>query len=564
MNSSHETNPVDPLEDFSEETKATIRANIKEYEGKSIFDFWPFPYPPRPNQVKAMKWLEEEYRKGTRYLILEAPVGTGKSNLGITFSNFVSGHNGNAFVLTPQRILQEQYETSFRGNDKVSLASFYGKSNYECKSKKSSCEVGSLVKPSCSSCPFKAAKKAAQEAGNTVMNYKLALLSFAFTQTFKSQRRVMVLDECHTLENHLVDFDMVQVTEFRAKKYDIKWQVMTTIPTALSWIRDTYLPKIEQAVAKGEQEVAPLLDKSGTDLTQADIKKIREHNGLLDHYDEVREILYTDIEEIQNNYVLVHDKTTMSFKRLKGAHTFHQLLDPRAEFFLFMSSTILNKDGFCQDLGIDQSKAAFLSLDSDFPVENRPVLYLPQMKMNADWKSPERQKERDRMLDTVKQILDMHEGESGIIHTGNFQIAAWLVDELSYNSKHNIYHHNPGSGDDRNTIINTFISDPNASVLISPSITEGLDLKDDLGRFAIFAKIPFGYLGDQWIKRRMEMSTEWYQRRALIDIIQGGGRVVRGPEDKGNVYILDASWAYLYRSTQYMVPKWWKAAYTTS
>lgn len=247
------------------------------------------------------------------------------------------------------------------------------------------------------------------------------------------------------------------------------------------------------------------------------------------------------------------------FKRLTGSFSFRRIIDPMADKFLMMSSTILNKEGFCRDLGIKEEDTAFLSMTSEFDIENRPVYYMPKARMNAKWKLPENETSRQTMLSAVDTLLGMHAEESGIIHTGNFEIARWLVENI--NTTHRIYHHNPDSGDDRNSVIAAFQGDPKPSVLISPSSTEGLDLKDDLGRFAIFAKIPFGSLGDQWIKRRMEMSPEWYQRRALIDIIQGGGRVVRGGDDWGNVYILDESWTHLHKNALHMIPQWWRDGY---
>ena len=153
----------------------------------------------------------------------------------------------------------------------------------------------------------------------------------------------------------------------------------------------------------------------------------------------------------------------------------------------------------------------------------------------------------------------VHEGQSGIIHTGNFALATFLVEKLSIKQK--IFHHNPDSGDDRGAVIGAFMKYTKPAVLISPSVTEGLDLKGDLGRFAIFAKVPYGFLGDQWIKRRMTLSNEWYQRQALIGVVQGGGRIVRGAEDEGSVYILDECFAYLYNRNKYMLPKWWKDSY---
>ena len=130
-------------------------------------------------------------------------------------------------------------------------------------------------------------------------------------------------------------------------------------------------------------------------------------------------------------------------------------------------------------------------------------------------------------------------------------------------SKHRswFYHHNPESGDDRNAIIKAFQTDKKPTVLISPSITEGLDLVDELGRFAIFVKVPFPNMADNWIKRRMELSQEWYTRQTLINIIQGGGRIVRSKDDWGVTYILDASFEFLYNRSGRMIPEWWREGF---
>jgi len=528
---------------------------------KNIIDFWPFSYAPRQNQVDALNWLAAQEAK---YLILEAPVGTGKSNIGITYSMY-AGQNakmkqGDSFILTPQRILQEQYETSFRNVPAINLASLYGKSNYTCISKNASCEVGSVIKPRCKDCPHTKAKKAAQNAANTVLNYKLALTSFAYTETF-GRRKLMVLDECHTLENHLVDFDALQITEHRCKKSNLPFKVFNDLKEAHEWVREVYYPRVSDVLKDMEADCEALYDKSGSDLSRAEVKQLQDFDAFTDHVEETQMIAVRTFEYMEENYVLTWDKFGFQFKRLTGEYTFKKIMEPFADKFLFMSSTVLDKDGFCRDLGIDPKDAAFMSLDSEFPTENRPVYYMPQTKMNYGWNQPSNAKGRKQMIATIKQLLEMHDGQSGIIHTGNFAVAEWLVDMLEGEIKQKIFHHNPSSNDDRNSIIRAFISSPKASVLISPSSTEGLDLKEDLGRFAIFAKVPFGSMGDQWIKRRMELSAEWYARRALIDMIQGGGRVVRSESDSGSVYILDGSFAMLYKNSGYMIPKWWKEAY---
>ena len=258
-------------------------------------------------------------------------------------------------------------------------------------------------------------------------------------------------------------------------------------------------------------------------------------------------------------------KTLFKFKELYGKRNFREFVEPMAERFMFMSSTILDKDAFCEDLGLDPAKAAFISLDSEFDVDNRPILYMPTTKMSFGWDKPDRKKETDQMLSKIKSLCnDIHADESGIIHAGSFQIAKWLVSNLEHKIPHQIMHHNPGEGKKRDDVLEEF-QELNGvpKLLISPSITEGLDLKDDKGRFAIFAKVPFPFLGDAWVKKRMDLSDSWYKRQALIAMIQGGGRVVRSIDDWGHVYILDSSFGYLLNNSKKIIPKWWSSSITS-
>jgi len=523
----------------------------------NILDFWPIDSPPRPNQIKALEWIAQQTSK---HLILEAPVGSGKSLIGLTYSRWLAESGGSSFILTPQRILQKQYEHELDNTvHSETLSTLYGKSNYTCVGRNTTCDVGSIIKPRCEYCPYSSAVRNATTTPNLVLNYKLALLLFEYTDIFDS-RELLVLDECHTAEEHLCEFDAISVHKYRAEKFGLKWKVIPSIKIAHAWLKKTYLPAVSKHLEKTFEEVEELLDKAGGDLTRKEIKQLREYSKLESHLDEIAMFAHTPLAVVDKEYVLVHDKEMMKFKQLTGANNFKKMLAPMARKTLMMSSTIPDYRGHCRELGIDINDAAFLSIESDFPIENRPVYYMPQMKMNASWSKPEQEYDREKMLNAIRQVIEMHKDESGIIHTGNFKIAQWLVDNLN-GPDHQVIHHNPGSGDDRGAIINQFTGSVKPTILISPSITEGLDLREDQSRFAIFAKVPFGFLGDQWIKKRMEMSTEWYQRRALIGVIQGGGRIVRSKDDHGTVYILDGSWGYLMSQTRETIPQWWRDAY---
>lgn len=520
---------------------------------------WVMPdFDPYMNQVKAMNFIHEH--KNFKYFFVEMPVGSGKSAMAMTISRYFGNYS---YALTPQTILQKQYEKDFKSNKDLELASFYGKSNYRCIPKGGvSCAIGSILKPRCASCPYNAARDTAVASPNTVMNYKLALSAWKFTKMFNhddgtpKMRDLMIMDEGHTLESHMVDFDSIVITDRWCEERLIPVPSKTDMHDVVDFIRKHYYPALVDAYDDLLTEIE--LMKGNPEDQAKEVKKVKELKYIESQLNATTTFQKQDIDDIIERYVLVDSDFGIEIRRLYATHSFKTLVEPMAKKFLFMSSTFLGKEAICAELGIDPEEAAYISLESEFDPEDRPVIYAPQIKMNYKWKD---NPDRDAILKTVNQIAKTHDGENGIIHTGNFAIAEYLVNELNCPT-HELIHHNPNSDLNRNQAIAEFIDDDSTpSILVSPSSTEGLDLKYDLARFAIFTKVPFGNIGDAWIKKRMQLSSEWYQRRALIDIIQGGGRIVRAPDDDGVTYILDASFAHLYNQNKHLMPQWWKDAY---
>lgn len=521
---------------------------------------------PRDKQVQAIQWFLNNQHK--KYFFLELPVGTGKSYVGLSIAKILGDlaqpNKRGSYVMTPQRILQEQYEQT-AGEHVISL---YGKANYTCSTHDTTCDIGSMLSDkdgcdNCQICPYKAAFMTAQQStGNLVLNYAMAMKLLAFVPTFQ-RRDVMIFDECHNLEKFLVEFGSPSISKRRCDKARVQLPGSKDPVAIIEWIEKQYKPSVQRyQVELSEMEDEIMTNSKRGKLSQSDISILRELVSVTEHLTEVYRLLSLskDWEAFNAKYVLVRDETSIMFKPLHAVDQFRSICEPKAERFVFMSATILDHKQFCSNLGIDPSEATFLSLDSDFPVENRPVFYLPQMKMNYQWNDANNASNRKQMLETIREILDQHRGDSGIIHTGNFQISDWLISNLKPDT-HSIFHHNPkpGVSVNRNRVIQSFTESREPAVLISPSITEGLDLKDDLARFAIIAKVPYKNLQDAWVKRRMELSSRWYQLQAITDVIQGCGRVVRSETDWGVTYILDTSWGYLFNTNRHVIPKWWQA-----
>lgn len=531
---------------------------MSEQLRKSILQCWPMKqFQPRDTQVKVLEWIEKQ-PPHIKYFLVEAPVGSGKSPLALTMSSWLSGGLGYSTILTPQKILQKQYEDSFEPH---LIGSMYGKANYQCAPKKTNCDIGDTIKPKCKECPYRDNFNAAKAKPNVVLNYKIALLFSMIGVEFIQSRRLMVFDECHTLEHHLTEFLAVTVSERMCKRYGVQWKFVKTLPEALYFLTERYIPALQEKLAQISKEVDDINARGEFGvLTKEDGEVIKEYESMKEQSQRLHHLISMDVDTLTEEYVFIPDKTFFRFKELYGANIFKSLVNPLADKFLFMSSTILDKDEYCRDLGIDPSKAAFISMDSEFDVDNRPVMFMPTMKMTYGWDGPDKARERREMIKTIVELCkDQHSKDSGVIHTGSFQVAKWLVEELRGKIPQRIYHHNPDGDLTRDEVINAFTTlDGQKKLLISPSVTEGLDLKGDLARFNIIAKTPYPFLGDAWVKARMEKSSMWYCRQAMIAVIQACGRVVRGKEDWGYTYILDSAFTGLFGRIKHKTPKWWK------
>ena len=210
-----------------------------------------------------------------------------------------------------------------------------------------------------------------------------------------------------------------------------------------------------------------------------------------------------------------------------------------------MSATILDRNALCQSLGIRPEEAAFISLPSPFPVENRPIMFFPIGSMA--------QRDIDKtlplMVDAVKSILQEHRKEKGVIHCNSYRIVNYL--KRNIRSKRLLTH----DSDNRDEVLKKHMRSKQPTVLLSPSMAEGVDLKDDASRFQIICKVPYPYLGDKLVSKRMNKWDWWYPLQTAKTIVQSVGRSVRSESDHAVTYILDSKWKQFYGRNRQMFPE---------
>ena len=85
-------------------------------------------------------------------------------------------------------------------------------------------------------------------------------------------------------------------------------------------------------------------------------------------------------------------------------------------------------------------------------------------------------------------------------------------------------------------------------------MTEGVDLKGDASRFQILCKVPYPYLGDKLIRKRMNKWKWWYPLQTIKSIVQAVGRSIRTKDDRAITYILDSDWDRFYSRNKELFP----------
>jgi ATP-dependent DNA helicase DinG len=199
-----------------------------------------------------------------------------------------------------------------------------------------------------------------------------------------------------------------------------------------------------------------------------------------------------------------------------------------------MSATILDNHSFCETLGIDESKACFIRAESPFDPDKSPIYTVCNCK--TSYSDLQDVKNLSTICSTVESILKIYPDSKGIIHTGNMRISRYLKEHI--NSNRLLVRLDDWSN---RVIYEKHINSTEPTVLVSSSMAEGVDLKDDLSRFQIIVKMPFESLADTRIKKLVEISPSWYQVEMFRKLIQECGRSTRNENDYCDTYILDSS-----------------------
>jgi len=519
---------------------------------------------PRRSQELTIKEVEKAFSSGTRIVILEAPVGSGKSAIAMTLARYY----GESHVITPRKSLQDQYYEDFE--DFVVLMK--GRSSYPCtfdarpnryKQVIMQVESGSIPAPlanetNCSNAPCRDAPEVFQMCVETTgpCPYSVAmdiasaheavihnLHSFIYQTKFGNkfgEREILIIDEAHEIESTVRNF--ITKKFIIGKVLDAPTEEAEAVNDPASWgayfSQNKFLP--EETPFEIEKKRADPAYKSIRDQYLERIEGISSMTG---NVVVSKKINYAGRTPVSTTFEVVPISLNTSV---------HNLLLNYGKKVLLMSGTIYDKDTFCRNLGIDPEQAYFIRSGSSFPVANRPIYLKPDFCVDtsyAKWNE-----NFAEMIEKIMKICNIFHDVKGLIHAPSYEAARQIEEAMT--GIRAMRHEK----EDLQYQLGRFYHTKENRVFISPVCQQGVDFKDDRARFQIIVRVPYLNTSDPFVEYQVKNNFPWYNHQALVVWGQQIGRINRNDGDFGATFCLDSRFNSFISKNAKRIPKWVKDA----
>ena len=438
----------------------------------------------------------------------------------------------------------------------------------------------------------------ALRASHSIFNYSI-FLSLLSNKNMMQQRELLVLDEAHLLETEIVKFRGLSISKKRWRRYIQDFKMIDHGYDMNGWLE--FLINLERTILVliGYESLVHSLVKerkekygydsvkksttrnkrivSASELFEDDASlelNIRSENGK--NLDVDKELLIDIIQDIDkltrtinnilsnpNNWIVseVHkenyDVTRVDLKPLDPSKYIKAVVE-KCPKTLIMSATILNEKTFERNLGLssEDNSTKFIQIQSDFPIENRPIFPLSVEYLN--FSNLQQMDVKSKISRAIDNIMHIHSNDKGIIHTSSYEQLNFIKDNLSKTNSRRLILTDPEI--ERDEVIREHSESKKPTVLISPSLHTGLDLKDHLSRFQIITKVPYPNISDKWTSEKRKINQEWYYWQTALRLVQAYGRSIRSKDDWAKTYVLDSAFNYFIKVNKNILPKWFLSA----
>lgn len=506
---------------------------------------FPEGYEPNDAQRYILHEIAIALEQNKKFIIINAPTATGKSFISKTLANyskepseeFVESVNNfsvfeqdyaeesdpfGAAILTVTKNLQEQYAEMFKDGSVLK-----GKGNYVCQVNENvNCEHGPCLfnkkqKKTCilgDSCPYFKARSAAVLNKCSFYNYSM----FNKLIPYAKHKQFIVCDEASEMEQELVGQYTLEVKMADLFKIDIDLPVSPDESSDrkeyYAWLNDIH------SVCESRYNA---FIKSVSKKKKLKKNEAERLNVLLQYKETTKTILESWYETM---YIIKHIDGAILFQPYNVDKLSHNFFD-FGEHVILMSATIVDHQSFAKTLGIEDYY--YIEAQMTLEAKKAPIKVLDRFNLNYRNKN----EVLPLMCEVIDRICEEHSGQKGIIHTHSME-NLYFIKKCCKDQKRFLFRQNDMTNEElleihKNTILPT--------ILVSPSMTHGVDLKGELGEFQIIMKAPYLPLGDDRIKMKFDKDKTWYNNAMLSTLIQMCGRCNRSEEDFSTTYILDAN-----------------------
>ena len=529
----------------------------------TLLGHFPGHLKPRPRQREIMARIDEALRSGYRDIILCAPTGIGKSAIAAAFA---ASHNS-SYILTAQKILQDQYTGDFewmvpgKGKENFPCMAMYdyGRTGYgEAAADPSlSCANGVCTwtgpagtetceyKPSMEEfdperggcCHYYMAKYAALNARHPVYNYAAYFsVRDQHLPPEMTERGCVVCDEVHELEDALVGHIGISITREDMTAAGLRFADFDLAgPDGLG--------DMMTAMRTAYREESRMMDRRAGRRLLGVQSGLRRLKMIRDELVRMPGNTVSRVDRYGNRHVM-----RVTVQPLSVARHVRRYMD--APHRLWMSATI-HPSTFCSEMGIDRRDCRFIDVaQSPFRAATEAAVFSRVSAVNR-LSGPDDYRPIYRHLDG---IMTGHSGMKGLILTTSISQCGEISAALSGENRRRLVVLHGRAGRTRDAALREHAAGE-GTVLLSPSLWYGVDLRGDLSRFCVIVKCPYPSLADPRTARLAETRGVWYRYKALQKMIQGMGRSIRDEEDWARTYVLDTHAADLVSRLWGFVPQ---------
>ena len=346
----------------------------------------------RDEQKRAIEFaLDAFINKRKRFVLLEMGTGCGKSATGLTIARYLKAHDqSSSYILTTQKILQDQYDGDFGPSGKNCLVSLKSSRNYTCtfygdmtcadsrrmlmNSSLSGTEFWKTCKTGCA---YICDKTKFVQSPVGITNFAFFLAETSYAKQLEP-RGLLIIDECHNTPTELSSFIEIVFSErFASEMLKCKLPKACKSPEqVVSWIKKKYEPALAKAVKNLDALIAKhaVIGKPIAELT-------KQHTTLDMHLCKVHRFQAAFdpamwVMNVAKTFVKDKEYSRFEFKPIDVAPYADESLFRFGDRVLMMSATIVDKDVFCSTVGINPNDVAFISIPSPFAIENKPIHYM--------------------------------------------------------------------------------------------------------------------------------------------------------------------------------------------